>query len=248
MSIRSSENQLEAETTGRAKSPGATAPAWRIKIDRAARVLALGAVAGPILLTVAWIVLGLTRPPVKTQWGVSGGVTGMITQPFSGLGLGENGYLFNAAFVVTGLLLLIGVYGAFQTIEDTGRPRWRKASLALLALPGVGLLVDGIFTLETFMLHMLGFLLGCGLPVVGFVVAGLFLRRIPRWHRFATWLILGSPLTLLLTIVFFANFDMAAMAAAKGLAGLTERILVIEVLAWYVAFGWIAFRSKRGMA
>lgn len=209
-----------------------------------ARRLALGAIAGPVLLTAAWIVLGLTRPEVKTAWGVSGGVTGMITQPFSGLGLGANGSLFNAAFFISGLLLLAGVYGVFQTIEDAGRPRWRTASFALLALPAVGLLVDGVFTLESFMIHMLGFLLGGGIPIVGFVISGLFLRRIPQWHRFGNLLILGGPLTLLLTIVYFANFDMATMAAARGVAGLTERILVLEVFAWYVAIGWIAFRSK----
>jgi hypothetical protein len=188
------------------------------------------------------------RPEVKTEWGISGGVTGMITQPFSGLGLGVNGYLFNAAFFVSGLLLLVGVYGAFRSIEDAGRPGWRKASFALLALPAVGLLVDGVFTLESFMLHMLGFLLGGGIPIVGFVVSGWFLRRIPRWHRFGTWLIAGGPLTLLLTVIFFANFDFATMAAARGVAGLTERILVVEVFAWYVAIGWIAFRSKPAAA
>jgi len=32
------------------------------------------------------------------------------------------------------------------------------------------------------------------------------------------------------------------MAAGVGVAGLTERILVIEVQAWYVAMGWLAFR------
>jgi hypothetical protein len=37
----------------------------------------------------------------------------MITQPFSGLGLGTNGYLMNAAFLPSGLLLLAGLYGIF---------------------------------------------------------------------------------------------------------------------------------------
>jgi hypothetical protein len=222
----------------------ATVTPSRLVSEAVARWLALGAIAGPILLTAGWVVLGLTRPEVKTDWGVSGGLNGMITQPFSGLGLGVNGYLFNAAFFVSGLLLLAGVYGAFRTIEDAGRPGWRRASFVLLALPAVGLLVDGVFTLESFMIHMLGFLLGCGIPMAGFVIGGLFLRRIPRWHRFGTWLILGSPLTLLLTVVFFANFDFTAMAAARGVAGLTERILVLEVFAWYGAMGWIAFRSS----
>jgi hypothetical protein len=61
-------------------------------------------------------------------------------------------------------------------------------------------------------------------------------------------LIVGGPLTLLLTVIFFANFDFATMAAAAGVAGLTERILVVEVLAWYVAIGWIAFRSQPAAA
>jgi len=29
-----------------------------------------------------------------------------------------------------------------------------------------------------------------------------------------------------------------------GVAGLTERILVIELEAWYVALGWLAFRCS----
>ncbi len=125
-----------------------------------ARWLALGAVADPILLTLAWIVLGLMRPATKNEWGVSGGITGMITQPFSGLGIGSNGFLFNAAFLLNGLLILAGVFGMFQTIEAGGRPAARKASAVLLALPGLGSVMCAVFTLESFFLHMTGFILG----------------------------------------------------------------------------------------
>src|SRR3970282_556232 len=95
-------------------------------------------VAGPILLTLAWIVLGLMRPATKNEWGVSGGITGMITQPFSGLGIGSNGFLFNAAFLLNGLLILAGVFGVFQTIEASGRSAARRACAVLLALSGLG--------------------------------------------------------------------------------------------------------------
>ena len=37
-----------------------------------ARWLALGNIAGPILLTLAWIVLGLMRPDTKNEWGEIG--------------------------------------------------------------------------------------------------------------------------------------------------------------------------------
>jgi hypothetical protein len=52
----------------------------------------------------------------------------------------------------------------------------------------------------------------------------------------------GSPLTLLLVVLFFLTFDQAAIVAGDGVAGLTQRILAVEVLAWFVAMGWLAFR------
>ena len=209
-----------------------------------ARWLALGAVAGPILLTLAWIVLGLIRPDTKNEWGVSGGITGMITQPFSGLGLGPNGSLFNAAFLLNGLLILAGVFGIFQTIEAGGRPAARKTSAILLALSGLGSVMCAVFTLESFFLHMTGFILGCGTPVLSFLATGFFLRGIARWRRFGTWLLLGSPITLILLVLFFLTFHYDTMSAGLGVAGLTERILVIEVQAWYMAMGWLAFRRS----
>jgi hypothetical protein len=64
----------------------------------------------------------------------------------------------------------------------------------------------------------------------------------PRWRRFGTWLLLGSPLTLLLVILFFLTFDQAAIVAGDGVAGLAQRVLAVEVLAWFVAMGGLAFR------
>ena len=222
---------------------GATKDETRTSLG-VARWLALGAIVGPILLALAWIVLGLMRPETKNEWGVSGGVTGMITQPFSGLGLGPNGALFNVVFLLNGFLILAGVFGAFQTIGPGERPALYKASAALLALSGLGSVIDGIFTLESFLLHMAGFLLGVGSPVLGFLVTGLFLRDIPRWRRFGTWLLLGSPLTLVLIVLFFLTFQYDQMAAGVGVAGLTERILVIEVQSWFIAMGWLAFHRS----
>ncbi len=210
-----------------------------------ARWLALGAVAGPILLTLAWIVLGLMRPDTKNEWGVSGGIKGMITQPFSGLGLGPNGSLFNAAFLLSGILIIVGVFGVFQAIGPGERPAMRRAGATLLALSGLGGVVCGIFTIESFFLHMTGVLMGIGGPIMGFLATGFFLRDIPRWRRFGNWLFLGSPLTLLLLVLFFLTFQYETVSAGLGVAGLTERILVIETQAWYVTMGWLAFRTPR---
>src|SRR5262245_35673132 len=62
----------------------------------AARRLALGAAVGPVLFTLAWIVLGLLQPTTVTPYGVAGGVSGAISQPISGLGVGPHAAPFNA--------------------------------------------------------------------------------------------------------------------------------------------------------
>jgi hypothetical protein len=146
----------------------------------------------------------------------------------------------NAAFVLGGLLIMAGVAGVFQSIEELGaNARW--SATVLLGLTGIGMVLAGIFTLESILLHTLGFILGTGTPVVGFLVTGLFLRRISRWRRFGNGLLLGGPLTLVLLILSFATFDPVA-GAGIGVGGLTQRILVIEVHAWFVALGWLAYQ------
>jgi hypothetical protein len=80
--------------------------------------------------------------------------------------------------------------------------------------------------------------------VLSFLIVGLLLRRVPRWRRFGSWLLLGSPLTLALLVLYFITFLPTAEGAKTGVAGLTERILVMEVHAWFVALGWLVFRRE----
>jgi len=207
-----------------------------------ARWLALGAVAGPVLFTLAWFVLGFLSPGY-TLFGTRIAPYSPISQPISGLGLGPTAPFMNAAFVLSGLLIMAGVVGIFQGIREIGAvARW--SCTALLALSGVGSVVVGIFTLESFFIHFVGVLLAVATPVLSFLVSGLVLRRAARWRRFGGWLLLGSPLTLVLLVLFFATFNPTAAGANLGVSGLTQRILAIEVLAWYAAMGWLAFRGS----
>jgi hypothetical protein len=206
-----------------------------------ARLLALGAIAGPILFTLAWFILGFVSPGF-TMWDIVVEPYSPISQPISGLGLGLTAPFMNVAFILGGLLMITGAVGIFQGILEMGSiARW--SSTLLLALTGLGMVIDGIFTLESIMVHTAGFMLGNGTPVLSFLVIGLLLRRIPRWRQFGSWLLVGSPLTLVLLGLFFATNDPVAAGAGLGVNGLVQRILVTEVLAWFVAMGWKAFRS-----
>lgn len=149
----------------------------------------------------------------------------------------------NAAFVLGGLLLLTGVVGVFRTISPGGRPAARRACAALLALSPLGMIVAGLFTLESVLPHLIGFLLAVGTPVVGFPAAGLFFREVPGWRRLGSLLLLGGPLTLVLVVLFFWTFDPASAGAGLGVAGLAQRLLSVEVHAWFVALGLLAFRT-----
>ena len=209
---------------------------------KAARWLALGAVAGPVLFTLAWFILGFLSPGY-TAWGTRISPYSPISQGISGLGLGITAPFMNTAFVLSGLLILAGVVGIFQGIREMGA-RARGICTILLALSPLGMMVDGIFTLESFMPHMMGFLLGIVSLVVSFLVIGLLLRRVSSFRRFGTWLLLGSPLTLALLILYFITFSPTVAGTQTGIAGLTERILVIEAHAWLVAMGWLAFRRS----
>ncbi len=207
----------------------------------AARWLALGAVVGPLLFTLAWFVLGFVSPGF-TLFGTVIAPYSPISAGISGLGLGPTAPFMNTAFALCGLLIMAGAVGIFQGIQEMGvGARW--SCTVLLALPGLGSVMDGIFTLESFLLHFVGFALACS-TALGFPVAGVLLRRIPRWRRFGSWLLLGGPLTLALVVLYFLTFSPTAAGAETGVAGLTERILVSEVFAWYIALGWLAFRRS----
>lgn len=208
--------------------------------SRARGWLALGAVAGPILFTLAWLILGFVSRGY-TLFGHRFTHYSPVSQPISGLGMGSTGPFMNAAFVAGGVMLVAGVIGIFGTTKACGG-RARRMSLAILALSGLGQAVCGVFNLEATFPHMIGFLLALGTPVVGFLIAAVHFRGIPRWRRFGTLLLLGSPLTLLLLAMFFMTFQPTADGAEHGVAGLVQRIGVVEVHAWFVAMGWLAFR------
>lgn len=214
---------------------------------QAARWLTLGAVIGPVLFTLAWIVLGVLQPAIQTDYGVMGGLSGAISNPISGLGVGPNAPLFNAVgFVLSGLITFVGVVAVFQTTRATGREALRAVCMVLLALSPLGMALAGVFTLKTsVMLHLAAALVAFLAAIAGFVAAGFYFRQTPRWRRFGNWLLVAAPLSLALMVAYFVSFNIATVAAGAGVAGLTERIFVLEVHAWYVALGWLAWRQGR---
>src|ERR1700694_3071521 len=94
--------------------------------------LALGAVAGPVLFTLGWFVLGFVSPGY-TIWGIRIAPYSVVSQPLSGLGLAPTGPLMNAVFMLSGLLMAVGAVGVFRSIPELS-PAARWIGTTLLAL------------------------------------------------------------------------------------------------------------------
>jgi hypothetical protein len=204
--------------------------------------LALGAIAGPVLFTLAWLILGFVSTGY-TLWDVHVARYSPIQAQISALGVGNTAPYMNAAFIITGVLLILGAIGIFRTIKSDLSPALCRWCLALWVLPGIGSITDGIFTFENFFPHFIGFGLSL-ISVFAFALTGIALRRTPRWKRIGTWLIVAAPLTIVLTVLFFTTFTPTAAGQLTGIAGATERLLITEILFWYGVMGWIVLSGK----
>jgi hypothetical membrane protein len=180
--------------------------------------------AGAALFTLTWLVLGAVSPGYPL-FGRTIAPYSWVSQPISGLGLGSTGPWMNAAFVLGGVLVSAGVLATARL----WRGRSRRTALVLLACMGVGMAVCGLFTLESIMLHLVGFVVAVVLPGVGLVLAGVALRRTAP--RLATVALVGGVATLALFVAFQATFDPAAAGDGGGVAGLVQRVLVVVAMA-----------------
>lgn len=200
---------------------------------------AWGAVVGPIQFTVTWLVLGFVSEgyALWDDW-IDYSPVG---QPISGLGMGATAWTMNVSFVALGVLLIVGARGICAAIPDL-TPRARRACAVLLGTVGVGAILDGLFNLESILLHSLGFFLVIS-TVIGFPIVGRLLLKVPEWRSLGRGLVFAGPITLVLSVGYFASFDPIAAGRGEGVAGLTQRVLVTWIFAWYVVLGWRAARS-----
>jgi hypothetical protein len=206
------------------------------------RNVALAAVLGPSLFTVGWLVLGFYNHGY-TLFGTRIPNYSPLSQPISGLGMGRTAPIMNSVFVVNGVLLAVGLSAIFKTTARLGPTRLRHLSTALLLLIPAGSIIDGLCPLQSMKPHSSGFFLATGTPIIRFLVVGQYFRRIHLWRQLGTRLLIASPITLILFVLFFLTFKPTATGTEHGYAGLVQRVLVLEVFAWLVAMAIQARRS-----
>jgi hypothetical membrane protein len=219
----------------RANVPSSEERPRPVELDR---WLALGGVLGPAVFTLTYTVAGLLRPGYSP-----------VDQAISDLGVGDNAWLLTGSLILLGLSLLGFTISFYRTIRPPASTALRVVSAALLASVGAGYAVAGIFD-ETNPLHwQLGAPLVYGGATFGFLLAGVLLRRDRAWRGWGTASLLFSLVTVLLIALTFYTFSSYAYSegdpSPEGqLGGLMERVLFVEILAWYAAFGSRLFRAS----
>lgn len=188
------------------------------------------------LFTIAWLVLGRISDGF-TLFGNHVAPYNWIAQPISGLGLGKTATAMNTAFMLTGTLMAVGVLGIFASLPSLSTTE-RTVIGGILLLSALGIAMCGVFTLEQFKLHFLGFLLATGLPIIGFVALGWRLLPDPAHAGLSRLLIAAGPVTLALLVFQIWTFDPEASGRGLGIGGLSQRILVTEVLGVFAVLGW----------
>jgi hypothetical membrane protein len=198
-----------------------------------ARWLALiGGVINPIAFVLAYTVAGLLRPGYSP-----------IHQAISDLGVGPNGSLLDTIAVLHALLLIAFAVGFALLMGRILTAGWWWSGVVLLVLRGLAQITTGLFTdaPATVRIHSLATIVALLSMMGAFLVIGLGLGRTSQWRGWGTYSLVAALVTLLLVAIEFWAFTPGTPLAPAQVGGLLERVLSVEMLAWYVVFGWRLF-------
>jgi hypothetical membrane protein len=202
----------------------------------------MSGVAGPLLFIGAFTVMGALRPGYSA-----------IHQAVSDLGVGSHSWVLNDSGLVCAALMIVSVTEFWRALRGYVAAPLRWISAVLLVLPPIGLAVACLFTeaRATVRIHwLLGGTLLFRAPVVAFLFTALVLFSTPRLRAWS----IGALVAGLGNLPMWAAFSRKSPLASAHLLGLTERIIVIWILGWYVigslqlARGAIRDLTQRGGA
>jgi hypothetical membrane protein len=193
---------------------------------------AFGGVVGPILFVLTFTVAGFFRRGYSP-----------VYQAISDLGVGDYGWVLNASLVILGLLMTGLAISFYRTVRPEANRVFRFVCAAIIAIVGVGYAVAGIFP-ETNPIHwIVGATLVFLSAPLAFFFAGLLLLGDRAWRGWGIYSLIASLTTVVLIAITFYTFSPSTPPSVQ-IGGLMERVVSIEILAWYVALGWKLFRTQ----
>jgi hypothetical membrane protein len=211
-----------------------------------ATLLLAGGVAGPILFTLAFTVLGAIRPGYAP-----------MRQFVSLLSLSDDGWTMALTFLASGCLVIAGAVGIRRALRTGPGCRWIPR---LTGLAGIGLVLAGIFPTDPLQgyppgaatvmpstasphaaIHLFGALLiFLLLPIATFVAARRFVAE--GQSAWAAYSVASGFVMLVANAVTSASPGTAGMF--PDIAGLLQRVSLIAGFGWLAAFCQLLFRAR----
>ena len=194
----------------------------------------LAATVWPVLFVLLFTLAGFLRPGYSA-----------VSQAVSDLGVGPMAWLLNVPAVILGLVMIALAIGFFQATRPILSRAWRWTAAILIALPGFGYVVGGIFTEDpaTLLVHwVVGAMLGLYFPVITFFVVGLLLLT-HRVRGYGIYSLIAAVTTIAAIVVTSLAFAPGSALYGLQVAGLAERVDLVVILSWYVVIGWRLFRA-----
>jgi hypothetical membrane protein len=191
------------------------------------RLLAWGGIIGPILFVAAFTIAGALRPGYSP-----------ISQAISALGTGVNGWQEDIPAIILGILLLAFTLSFFLAMRSVLPATSRVIGSVLLAIVALVWITVGIFTAapSTRTVHTIASVVGEVSAIAALFVIGIGLRAAPSWRAWSVYTIATAVVALVTLLLTFIT-SQRSLSASVRIGGLLERLLVVEILAWFVAFG-----------
>jgi hypothetical membrane protein len=189
----------------------------------------------PILFVLIFSLDGILKPGYSA-----------MDQPISYLGVGSNGWIQSANFIILGLSVILFAFGFFRRMEPLITRLPLLASTILLLLVGLAFVNDGIFIpaasaeLQNALhavLHTIGFeVIFFSLPIA-YLIIGWQLWKITAWRGYSLYSIIAGLITVIPALFILFSLSAAPGTQNPSFTGLINRIFVVEALAWYVVMG-----------
>jgi hypothetical membrane protein len=191
------------------------------------RLLAWGGIIGPILFVAAFTIAGALRSGYSP-----------ISQAISALGTGAAGWEEDIPAIILGILLLAFTASFSLAMRTVLSAAARVIATILLAIVALVWITVGVFTAAppTRTVHTIASVVGEVAAIAALFVIGVGLRKAPAWRAWSIYTIASAVVALVTLVLTFLNSQRSLSASAR-IGGLLERLLVVGILAWFVACG-----------
>lgn len=191
-----------------------------VKRLNARSFLAVAGMAGPLVLIITEIVAASSAEEYN-----------IISDSISSLALTPMGYVQTIGFLTIGLLVEVFTAGLLFSVRDA---RGFHLSIVCLVLMGFGMLLIGAFrtdpvgapdTVEGIIHSISATIVFWLFPAAALLISPAF-RHDPRWQSLFRYTVITAVLALVFVII------VAILEDSASWFGLSERVLVINMIAW----------------